>query len=166
MSRAVRHHARHHQRGIAAVELALILPLMLALLTVPLLFGRVFWHYTVAQKAAHDTARYLSEVPLSDITSSQQAKFHYTLARDIAAREMSDLNPGSTPTALTFECNYQPVYALPGYTPCDDVQTPKSLRVTVQIRVFDTIFPQSTLSIAGSDGLLLSAQVAVPYVQN
>jgi Flp pilus assembly protein TadG len=161
MSRLVRHHARRLQRGVAAVELALLLPVIVALLMVPLLFGRIFWHYTVAQKAAHDAALYLSEVPLTDIRSPDRAGFHYALARDIASAEMSDLKPGSITPTVAFTCAY-----LSGYTSCDNTQTPKSLKVTVQIDMFDTLFSQSTLAFVGSEGLLLSADVTVPYVAN
>lgn len=161
MSRAVRHRARRFQCGVAAVELALILPLMLALITIPLIFGRVFWHYTVAQKVAHDAARYLSEVPLTDINSPDRAGFHYALARDIAAAEMSDLNPGPTTPTVDFKCAY-----LSGYVPCDNAQTPTSLKVTVKIKMYDTLFPQSTVEYIDAHGLLLSADVTVPYVSN
>jgi Flp pilus assembly protein TadG len=45
------------QRGVAAVEFAILVPLLLILLTAPLYIGRVLWHYTVIHKAAHDAAR-------------------------------------------------------------------------------------------------------------
>ena len=43
-------------RGSVAVECAIVLPILLLLISGLLFFARVFWCYTVAQKAAHDGA--------------------------------------------------------------------------------------------------------------
>lgn len=49
-------HRRHRrQRGIAALELALVMPV---LLTLPLYFGRLFWYYAALQKGAQNAVRY------------------------------------------------------------------------------------------------------------
>ena len=59
MRQAAQRGARR-QRGIAAVELALVLPVLFILVMFPLYLGRVYWHYTAIQYAAQDAARYLS----------------------------------------------------------------------------------------------------------
>lgn len=161
MSRATHTQRRIHQRGIAAVELAIILPIILMLLAIPLFFGRVFWHYTVAQKAAHDAARYMSEIPLVDINSLTRIGFHLAVARDIVTEEMSDLNPGPSPIAVEYQCEY-PI----GYASCDGSSTPKSVQVRVRVAMFDPIFDNVTKSFAGDNGLVLNAAVTMPYVAN
>lgn len=162
MSRAV-HHRRARQRGVAAIELAIILPIMMILLAVPLFFGRVFWHYTVAQKAAHDGARYMSEIPLNDMTANSLTLIghHLAVAGEIVADEMSDLNSGPDPTVVTYSCEY-PF----GYANCDGKTTPKSVRVLVRITMTDAIFPGYTSEFIGDNGLVLNAAVTMPYVAN
>lgn len=159
MSRPV--HRPPRQRGVAAIEMAFILPVMMILLAVPLFFGRVFWHYTVAQKAAHDAARYLSEIPLTDINNLTRIGYHLAVAGEIVAGEMSDLNPGSDPITVSYLCEYSF-----GYAPCDGKTTPKSVRVGVRISMSDAIFPNYTSDYLGDNGLVLSAAVAMPYVAN
>ena len=161
MSRPVHRPPRPRQRGVAAIEMAFILPVMMILLAVPLFFGRVFWHYTVAQKAAHDAARYLSEIPLTDINNLTRIGYHLAVAGEIVAGEMSDLNPGSDPIAVFYQCEYRL-----GYDHCDGKSTPKSVRVGVRITMSDAIFPNFTSDYLGDNGLLLNAAVAMPYVAN
>lgn len=149
--------ARRRQRGIAAVELALIMPVILILLTVPLFFGRVFWHYTVAQKAAHDATRYLSGVALSQMTAPLQIGHEVAVAEAIAAEEMSDLKPGPYPPVVTILCD--------GIT-CDGFTSPSVIRVVVRIRMYDGIFSSFTSTIEGASGLLLTAETTMHYVQD
>jgi len=49
---------RHQHQKLDAVELALILPDFLILLTFSLFIGRLFWHYSVMERAANNAARY------------------------------------------------------------------------------------------------------------
>ncbi|MBC7453839.1 MAG: pilus assembly protein [Massilia sp.] len=141
--------------------MAIILPVMLILLAVPLFFGRAFWHYSVAQKAAHDGARYMSEIPLSEMNAPTRIGAHLAVAAKIVADEMSDLNPGSEPTTVTYQCEY-PF----GYATCDGRNTPKSVRVLVRTSMFDTIFANFTSDFVDVNGLVLNAAVTMPYVAN
>lgn len=159
MSRAVRKSTRRFQRGIAAVELAIILPVMLTLLTVPLYFGRVFWHYTVAQKAAHDATRYMSDLPLTEFSSTARIGFALAVAREIAKREMSDFNPDSSPVPIDFQCEYAS-----GYATCDTSSAPISVRSVVKVSLFDPIFASPPTTLGRDKGLFLSADVRMPYV--
>ncbi|MDT1837773.1 pilus assembly protein, partial [Acinetobacter baumannii] len=45
---------RRKERGSAAVEAAIVLPALILFLAVPLFLARIFWYYSVAEKAAHD----------------------------------------------------------------------------------------------------------------
>jgi len=52
---------RHrHQRGVAIIEFALILPLLLLLSFITFEFGRALYQYNVLVKSARDAVRYLS----------------------------------------------------------------------------------------------------------
>ena len=48
------------QHGVALVEFALILPMLLLLTLITVEFGRAIWQYNTLAKSVRDTARYLS----------------------------------------------------------------------------------------------------------
>ncbi len=48
------------QNGVALVEFALILPLLLLLTLITVEFGRAIWEYNTLTKSVRDAARYLS----------------------------------------------------------------------------------------------------------
>lgn len=143
------------QRGIAAIEMAAILPVMLALMAFTLFFGRYCWHYTVAQRAAHDAALYLSTVPLVEMKSTKRAGAAQLAAHDIAAMETAELNPGPIPIQITAQCNG---------VDCGGIVVPTTVRVFIQMRFADDIFPFFTSVFTGEDGMVLTADVHMQYV--
>lgn len=63
---------RHAQRGVAAVELALIIPLLILLMLVVTEMGRAIMQYNVLTKSVRDAARYLSvQVPGTKLAEAQ-----------------------------------------------------------------------------------------------
>lgn len=154
MRRAIRHPRAWGQRGVAAMELALILPLLLILLAVPLFFGRVFWHYTVAQKAAHDAARYFATVPLTQMRNPNQVGYAVEVAQAIVAEVTADLKPGPYPPVITVWCDSHI---------CDGFSAPIKVNVIVRISMHDEIFPFVTASFMGEFGLPLTAGVTMRY---
>lgn len=52
--------SQRHQRGVAIVEFALVLPLLLLLTFITTEFGRALYQYNTLAKAVRDGARYLS----------------------------------------------------------------------------------------------------------
>jgi hypothetical protein len=154
MRRAIQHPTTRGQRGIAAVELALTLPVLVMLLAVPLFFGRVFWHYTVAQKAAHDAVRYFATVPLTQMRNPNQVGYSVEVAHAIATEVMADLNPGPYPPDITVSCD--------GFN-CVGFSIPTMVKVGVQISMHDEIFPFVTGSFMGEFGLPLRAEVTMQY---
>lgn len=148
---------KHVQRGVAAIELALILPVLLAFLAFPLLFGRVFWHYTVAQKAAHDAASYLSTVPLIEMKTTTRIAAALDVAQAIVAAEIADLNSGGGAPTIGIQCD--------GF-PCSTVSVPATVRVTVQMAMYDPILDAFTWEAVGDNGIALTADVTMPYVGN
>lgn len=146
---------RRSQRGSAAVEAALLMPVMLVLLVFPLLLGRIFWHYAVLQKAAHDAARYLSSVPIAEMKSNQRGPFAAALARDIVVAETAELYGGADSiVSITILC---------GDGVCD-VGPQATVTVLVRMRMYDPVFGDLTRGIIGEDGLLLRANVVMRYV--
>lgn len=150
--------ARRRQRGSAAVELALILMLLFGLLTVPLLFGRVFMHYSMAQKAAHDAARFLASVPQRDIRWARLDGREIgaaALARSIAHDMLGEANTGMAVPTVDVYCD--------GDTCIGDV-TPTKVQVVVRMRIYDGMFGMHTETYTGDNGLALRADVSMPYV--
>ena len=60
-----------NQRGLAAVEFAIVLPVMVFLMLVTAEFGRVFYHYNTLTKAVQAGARYASRplLPTNELTN-------------------------------------------------------------------------------------------------
>ncbi len=145
----------HGKRGIAAVEFVLIMPIFIVLLAFPIFFARAIMHYSVAQKAAHDVALFLSRTPISEVGTETFFASHLEVARSIAATELEELNPGQG----------QSVYV--GVT-CDDFPCgpakPKNIRVTVQMRMRDNFFSSHTWTAVGHNGILLTADMRMPYL--
>lgn len=143
--------SRHGQRGIAAVELALILPVFLILLTLPLFFGRVFWHYSVVQRAANDAARYLSAIPLSEIKNSSRTPNVVAVANAIVQSEVAELAAGPDPILVTVLCD--------SIGQCGGYAIPATVTVTIQLQMSDIFFSGIT-----ELSLPLTASVTYPYL--
>ena len=153
------HHARRpeasrRQAGTAAVELALMLPILIVFLTVPIFFARCFWHYTVAQKAAQDAARYLSTVSRSEMMSPTLATEAAALATRIANLEMAELSPGSTILPPTVYCDDDNCGISSG-------NVPAVVRVKIVFNMYDSIFG---IVDVGRYGIQITANAKVPYV--
>ena len=54
-------HTDKKQRGLAAIEFAIVVPVMLFLMLATAEFGRVFYHYNTLTKAVQTGARYASK---------------------------------------------------------------------------------------------------------
>jgi hypothetical protein len=143
---------RRRQRGVAAVEFAILVPALIVLLSAPLFIGRVLWHYTVVQKAAHDATRYLATVPEAEMRSSTLAPVAAALANDIVAAELADLYPRAAPPVLTIKCN--------GNT-CGGATPWSTVGVRIEMELHDPFFD---ISYGGDDGMLITAEVQMNYI--
>ncbi|MBY0240265.1 MAG: pilus assembly protein [Burkholderiaceae bacterium] len=141
---------RHCQQGIAAVEFALVLPLLILLLIVPLYFGRVMWHYAAMQKAAQNGARFLASVPLATMRDPNKVGYALQLTDDIVRAHLDELNPGEFPLVIDKDCND---------LTCTGYSTPTTVTVGVQMNVQDIFFPESTQMTIG-----LTAEATVSYL--
>jgi uncharacterized membrane protein len=144
------------QRGVAAVEAALIVPIFVVLLTVPIYYARCFWHYTVAQKAAQDAARYLSQVSAAEMRAPALAQAAGNIALQIAQREMAELVPGSAMGVPVVQCDYLPCGTVIG-------SAPATVRVYITFSMYDNVFG---VVDAGRFGLIVTADISMRFVGN
>jgi len=153
-----------YQRGAVAVEAAICMAFILVpLLALILLFGRYFWYYTAAQKAAHDAATFLASAPLSEIKNAGAAGF----ATNIIGWETGDLDASTietlSPTAI---CGYR-IPASSTYISwyeCNSTGTPVAVRGGVVMTVADPFFSPITRGILGVNGLPIFVGVNMRYV--
>lgn len=143
-------HATRRQRGIAPVELALILPVLLILLVFPLFFGRLFWHYSVMERAAQDAARYLSAIPLNEMKNTARTPALAAIARSIVDAELAELAPGPDTILVTIGCDT---------LQCGGFAAPTTVNVGIQLQLTDIFFSNVTFM-----SIPLSANAAYPYV--
>lgn len=129
----------HRQRGIAAIELAFLMPVILIFMfALPLFLGRCLWHYTVVHKAAHDAARYLATVPVAEMKNPIRAAAAIRVAQYIATQETEELRPGGMyPVDVQVSC--APSGCLNGNW--------GTVKVMVSLTMFDPIFPAITAKI-------------------
>jgi Flp pilus assembly protein TadG len=151
-------------RGGVAVEFAILLVTVLPpLLAGVLFFGRYFWHYTVAEKAARDAARFLAAAsPVEFKTTGPGATPPIVAAaRSIAEAEVAELNPGSYPVGVDVRCDGLACFA---HRP-----VPQSVTVWVTMSMEDPFFSGFSRAFSGSDEPLtipLDAAVTISYVGN
>lgn len=112
---------KHKQNGVALVEFALVLPLMLILTFIVTEYGRALYQYNVLTKSVRDAARYLSTQNPGDTTK-------YSVAKNLAVYG----NPAGTGTPLAIGLTTtqvpDPVWQLQGASPVINT-------VTVQIGI-------------------------------
>jgi hypothetical protein len=146
---------QRRQRGAAAVELAVTLPALMLLLAYIVFYGRVLYNYEVAQKAAHDAARYLSSAAVVNLRSAAQAGNEVAVAQAIANAELAGLNPGPDNGPFVFaQCDG---------LPCLGLAQPNLVSVSVQIVVQNDIFGYYVPYLGNS---LLQARSTMRYVGN
>jgi Flp pilus assembly protein TadG len=153
--------SRHREQGSVAVEAALVLPILLLFLAVPLFFARVFWYYSVAEKAAHDAARFLStatQVEMKTQTGGGGDAPLANVARSIADAEIEEIKPALDAWSIAVQCDL---------SPCG-IAVPQTVRVQVRLRISDNIFAPITdpyYKVAG-EGLLLTSDLTMRYAGN
>lgn len=145
------------QRGIAALEMAFILPFVLLLLPFPLLIGRGLWHYAVLQQAAYDAARYMSSAPALDMKNAVRAQYAVAIAR-----EMVDI----TTAGLTTPPYPWDVFIVCDGAPCGSGWPLAQVSVRLSVAIQDDLFNAITWPLLGDSGWLLTADVTIPYANN
>lgn len=148
---------RSDTRGSIAVEFAIMLPIYIVFLSTLVLFGRMLWHYTVAEKAARDAALFLSRVSIEEIRAPLNA-FEIpvaALARAIAWEEMAELRPGESIPSVAIYCDG---------LPCDGFTTPRQISVVIRMNMIDPFFSGFLAEYGFPSDFLLTATAATNYV--
>lgn len=151
---------RSRWHGGVAVEFVVLLPVMIILLAAPLLFGRAFWHYTVAQKAAQDAVRFLAASNSAEIKTPGAGGGEApaaAVARAIVQAEIAELNGGLYPPGVDILCD--------GGT-CFGFQIPTNVAVRVTVPIYDIFFDDVTADFTSGDPLILKPVAATNYVGN
>jgi Flp pilus assembly protein TadG len=143
-------------RGSVSVEMAIFLPILLLFLAVPLFFAQVFWYYTVAQKAAHDAARFLATATRTEMTTQATGGGDAPvaiLARSIADAEIAEIRPTFDAWAIAVQCDL---------TQCG-MGVPQTVRVQVRIQITDKILGAFTDEFTNGERINLTADATMSY---
>jgi Flp pilus assembly protein TadG len=168
MSRTLKPTGRRYERGVIAIEAAMVLPILLLFLGLPsILFAFYFRQYTAVQKAAHDAAIYLSTAPRLEMTTAgPDGKFaSLTLAKTIITKEVAGIVPDETLVDLTISCTYR-VAATTKVNSCTPpvfkLDTNTLLRVDVAVNV-PFVNPVTGRAV---DSMYMQTIVTVRYLGN
>jgi len=88
-------------RGVAAVEFAIVLSLMLLIVAGIFEFGRAFQYYDALAKSTRDGARYMSAAPKATISSVAVSKAQNLV---VAAANAANLKPLLTTANVVVAC--------------------------------------------------------------
>lgn len=150
---------RRAQSGSIAIETAFAMLFLLVFIAIPLFLGRVLWYYSVAEKAAHDGARFLSNVAQHEIVGAAGSGGQVPIAKlaeAIANAEVEEIKPALDWHAIGVLCDLD----VCGST------IPQTVRVSVQLRIRDNFFGPITREVFAEDALTLNARVTMRYVGN
>lgn len=145
---------RRAQSGVAAIEFALIIPVIIMLMAAAYEFGRISWQYNTVQQAAYAGARYLSSAPRAEITSPAGRDAAVATARQIV---LDALSAGGVdfpdPGSLFVYCYFCGSSSL----------TPGSMQVFLAVPLVQGDSPFTVVSFDWLSDVVLSANITVPY---
>jgi Flp pilus assembly protein TadG len=158
--------------GSVAIEFAVLLPsILIPLLAATLFFGRFFWHYTVAEKAAHDAARFVAAASPTELKTLCTISIYkdscvVMAGITLATKELAELKPseddGNSPRVW--------VYCDDGACTTDSTSSaPKTVSVAIRMTVDDPFLNVFTSVFTGSGGPLaipISVSARISYVGN
>jgi hypothetical protein len=142
------------QHGSAAVELALIIPVLVLFLSFPAFIAKCLWHYTIVQKAAQDSVRYFATIPKQSMREPGLVSGEVALTKRIARIETADLRPGHAAPTIEVYCDTELCTTTTGGI------IPDRVRVVVKASMFDDIL--GTVP-TGRYGIPITAEAIMPY---
>lgn len=142
-------------RGIAAVELALILIFSVPLTSLLLMFGQACLSYTVLQKGVHDAARYMAALPAIEMRDDMKVGQAQIVARNMIVDAARAAHLGSVPTA-------QSVFFACDGVGCGNGTLPSLIFVYVKLTVNDPLFELANAYL-GQNGFTFKVSVTVRY---
>lgn len=142
-----------HERGLAAVEFAIILPVVLLIMLATAELGRAFYQDNTLAKAVRDGARYLADQAIDGTTgvialdTTKQSQTKNLVIYGNTAGTGAPLLPGLAPEQITITSPdplhvhvsaaypYQPIFAsLPGFGMTADISTIMTLSAATTMR--------------------------------
>lgn len=118
------HHPHRRQQGVAAVEMALLLPFMLLIFAGIVEFGRAFWYYDALAKATRDGARAMSLQPKETIQSVGIGAAQTIV---VNAANAAGISPALTSAEVSITC----LDATFNTVACSDGTAPENIRVSI-----------------------------------
>lgn len=146
---------RPRQRGIAAVELALLMPTFILLLALPLFLGRALYQYQLMHKAAHSAARYLSSCASFEMKSPARLAEISATAQALAQAGLAGISAGSFTPVIGINCDGGP---------CSGLLVPTTISVTIVTQLEDNVFPYAVYNQLGRNGMPLTVTATMRYV--
>lgn len=123
-------------------------------LAVPLFFARVFWYYSVTEKAAHDAARFLSTATQIEIKGSGFGEAPVAaLARQIVAEETKEIIPGLDGLIVDVQCDLGTC----------GITVPATVRVRILMQMSDHLFGPYTSELYPNGGFVVASDVTMRY---
>lgn len=111
------------ERGVAAIEFALLIVLLLMIVGAIIEFGRVFWYYDALTKATRDGARLISMADKSGIASASAD----VQSLVVAAANSAGVSPALANGNVSVEC----LNASYGNQGCVNGVAPVNVRVSI-----------------------------------
>lgn len=145
------HIARRSERGAVAVEMALVLPILVLLLTALIWFAQVFWYYGIMQKASYNAARILSAAPPAEISTPGSGNAPGPVAQlvlSIIDDDTAMLDRIAEVKHVDVQCDFR----------ICGIGVPATVRVYIQMQI---PFP-----ILGGQSLVLTSDVTMRYAGN
>lgn len=143
------------QRGVAALELALITVAVFFLLPFVFWFGRVFYEYNVVLKAGHQAARYFAALPAVEIGSVGASNAAVATARQMVLDTGSGAGIDLSAVNVTLDCEPEG---------CGTAgQVPATIRLRFSTSIMDDVFTLFTVPVLGSATFKFSIDITAPY---
>ncbi|MEW7847596.1 TadE/TadG family type IV pilus assembly protein [Massilia aurea] len=148
---------RRPATGSVALEMALILPLFLLLVSVPLYIARVAWYYSAGQKAAHDATRYIATATQAELRTPgggfNEARVP-AIARWIAQEELGEVVAFADGADVTLLCDGAGCIS----------GAPTKISTAIQIPLQDRLLGPLTENYLGTTNLTIVSKVTMRYV--
>jgi Flp pilus assembly protein TadG len=144
------------QRGVVAIELAFIIPVIVLIVALTLLFGRAFWQYNVLQKAGSNAMRYLASVSAVEMTHTATAATAVATARQMVIDAATAAGVEPVPD-VNIMCR-------PSSTCGAGGTRPATIVLSMPMLISDQTFFLLTWPWLGATGsLVVEIDITVPY---
>lgn len=143
------------QRGVAALELALITVAVFWLLPFVFWFGRIFYEYNVLLKAGHQAARYVAALPAVEIASVGASTTAIATARRMVLDSSSGAGIDLGDAIISIDC---------APTVCGAAGVvPATIRLRFDTTVVDNQFYYFTVPLLGTPSFTFNVDLTEPY---